>query len=193
MQAALADYGRVCRQRRELDPLMAHVAGLDGTPDGWVAVLSTDGVLQVKKLDVPSDLFGGPSQFDIVAVDIPIGLLNAYETGGRTCDRVASSRALANTSAPAAANASLNTTQSTPATSGESAPRRSSIGCGRCSLPLRLKRSNATRQARAEPACVRKAAKSECPFGRNTTRRLSRRVRILHRRIIAVALLIDDF
>jgi predicted RNase H-like nuclease len=68
---------------------MAHVAGLDGTPDGWAAVLGTDGVLQVKKLDVLSDLFDGPTPFDIVAVDIPIGLLNGYETGGRTCDRVA--------------------------------------------------------------------------------------------------------
>jgi len=34
---------------------------------------------------------------------------------------------------------------------------------------LRLKRSNATRQARAEPAFVREAAKSECPSGRTAT------------------------
>jgi hypothetical protein len=34
---------------------------------------------------------------------------------------------------------------------------------------LRFKRSNATRQARAEPAFVRKAAKSECPSARTTT------------------------
>jgi hypothetical protein len=59
--------------------------------------------------------------------------------------------------------------QSTPATRGESAARRSSIGRCRKSSPLRFKRSNATRQARAEPAFVRKAAKSECPSGRTAT------------------------
>jgi predicted RNase H-like nuclease len=68
---------------------MVHVAGLDGTPDGWAAVSSKDGVLHVKKLDVLSGLFDVATQFDIVAIDIPIGLLDAYEAGGRTCDREA--------------------------------------------------------------------------------------------------------
>jgi hypothetical protein len=70
------------------------------------------------------------------------------------------SQALTNTSPPSATKASLNRMQSTPATSGDSAALRSSIGCWRKSSPLRLRRSNATRHARADPAFVRKAAKS---------------------------------
>jgi hypothetical protein len=35
--------------------------------------------------------------------------------------------------------------------------------------PLRVRRSNATKQARAEPTFVRKAAKSECPSARTAT------------------------
>lgn len=36
-----------------------------------------------------SDIFDGATDFDIVAVDIPIGLLDSYEVGGRVCDRMA--------------------------------------------------------------------------------------------------------
>ncbi len=80
-----------------------------------------------------------------------------------------SSQALANTSAPSATRASLNRMQWTPATRGESAARRSSIGRRRKSSPLRFRRSNATRQDRAEPASVRKAVKSEYSSGRTAT------------------------
>jgi hypothetical protein len=50
-----------------------------------------------------------------------------------------SAQALTNTSAPSATRASLSKMQWTPATSGESAARRSSIGRLRKSLPLRPK------------------------------------------------------
>ena len=68
---------------------MIHVAGVDGTPGGWAVVILEAGRASVRKLEKLSDLFDGASDFKIVAVDVPIGLLDAYETGGRDCDRAA--------------------------------------------------------------------------------------------------------
>ena len=68
---------------------MIHVAGVDGTPGGWAVVILEAGRASVRKLEKLSDLFDGASDFKIVAVDVPIGLLDAYETGGRYCDRAA--------------------------------------------------------------------------------------------------------
>src|SRR5271157_3482359 len=34
-------------------------------------------------------ILDGGTDFDIIAIDIPIGLLDAYEIGGRACDRAA--------------------------------------------------------------------------------------------------------
>ena len=55
------------------------------------------------------------------------------------------------------------------ATRRERASRRSSRGRWRRSSPSRLRRSKATKEARAPPDLVRRAAKSECPPGRNAT------------------------
>jgi predicted RNase H-like nuclease len=42
----------------------------------------------VRRLPALADLFDD-TPFDIVAVDVPLGLLDAYEVGGRACDRAA--------------------------------------------------------------------------------------------------------
>ncbi len=68
---------------------MANVAGVDGTPCGWAVIFNEGGVWRVEKVGFLSDLFDGATQLEIVAIDVPIGLLNAYEIGGRRCDRVA--------------------------------------------------------------------------------------------------------
>jgi predicted RNase H-like nuclease len=43
----------------------------------------------IRKVAALSHLLGGAADFDIIAVDVPIGLLDAYEVGGRACDRAA--------------------------------------------------------------------------------------------------------
>jgi predicted RNase H-like nuclease len=68
---------------------MANVAGVDGTPRGWAVVFNEGGVCRVEKVSVLSNLFGGSVPLEIVAIDVPIGLLDAYEIGGRACDREA--------------------------------------------------------------------------------------------------------
>ena len=66
------------------------VAGLDGTKAGWVAVTwSGPGTLASARSVVDLGEFitheapAGP-----IAIDIPIGLLEAAERGGRECDRL---------------------------------------------------------------------------------------------------------
>jgi predicted RNase H-like nuclease len=68
---------------------MARVAGVDSTPGGWSVVFHESGRLRVQKATTLSDIAGFGTELDIVAVDIPIGLLDAYELGGRACDREA--------------------------------------------------------------------------------------------------------
>src|SRR5690348_2560996 len=43
----------------------------------------------IQRASALSEIFGHAMTFDLVAVDVPIGLLSAYETGGRACDRAA--------------------------------------------------------------------------------------------------------
>lgn len=62
------------------------VAGVDGAPGGWAVVALMGDRWSVRKVETLSALLEG-TRFDIVAVDIPIGLLDAYEVGGRACDR----------------------------------------------------------------------------------------------------------
>ncbi len=64
-------------------------AGVDGTPGGWAVVISDLNRTSVQKVAALSDLFDSRSDLKIVAVDVPIGLLEHYEKGGRACDRMA--------------------------------------------------------------------------------------------------------
>ncbi len=63
---------------------MARVAGVDGTPGGWAAVIIEADRTRIRKVRALSDIVVG---LDIVAVDVRIGLCDAYQTGGRACDR----------------------------------------------------------------------------------------------------------
>jgi len=65
------------------------VAGVDGTPGGWAVVVMESEQLIVRKVIALSSLFDDRSDLKIVAVDVPIGLLECYEKGGRACDRAA--------------------------------------------------------------------------------------------------------
>jgi predicted RNase H-like nuclease len=47
------------------------------------------GRLAIRKVAALSSIIDGSTDFDSIAIDIPIGLLDAYEIGGRACDRAA--------------------------------------------------------------------------------------------------------
>lgn len=63
---------------------MARVAGVDGAPGGWAAVIIEADRTRIRKVRALSDIVVG---LDVVAVDVPIGLCDTYQTGGRACDR----------------------------------------------------------------------------------------------------------
>jgi predicted RNase H-like nuclease len=71
---------------------MYNVAGVDGAPGGWAIVSMQAGQVEVRHIRHLSDLFDGAGQFSLVAVDMPIGLLDTYQVGGRSCDRAARAR-----------------------------------------------------------------------------------------------------
>jgi predicted RNase H-like nuclease len=65
------------------------VAGVDGTPGGWAVVVGEEPRWRILKVARLYDIFAEATDLDIVAVDVPIGLCDAYEIGGRACDRAA--------------------------------------------------------------------------------------------------------
>jgi Protein of unknown function (DUF429) len=68
---------------------VARVAGADNTPGRWSVVFHESGRLRVQKAATLSDIVDFGAELDIVAVDIRVGLLDAYEPGERACDREA--------------------------------------------------------------------------------------------------------
>ena len=58
------------------------VAGIDGTPGGWAAVIMDGGRSSIRKIASLSDLIDSIRQFDIIAIDVPIGLLDCFKLGG---------------------------------------------------------------------------------------------------------------
>jgi len=68
---------------------MTRVAGADGTPGGWAVVIMDADRSIVRKVRALSEVFDGAADLDILAIDVPIGLLDTYEVGGRACDRAA--------------------------------------------------------------------------------------------------------
>ena len=72
---------------------MPVVAGVDSCPHGWIAVLVTffDEIVSEGHylLDRFEDLFNLENPPCFSAVDIPLGLLDEPEVGGRECDRAA--------------------------------------------------------------------------------------------------------
>lgn len=65
------------------------VAGVDGARGGWAVVVSDNGRLRLSKALTFAEIFETHGSFDIVAVDMPIGLTETYEPGGRACERAA--------------------------------------------------------------------------------------------------------
>src|SRR5271166_3128589 len=72
-----------------LGAMSTHVAGVDGTPGGWAVIITQAGRSVIRKVAALSSILDGGTDFDIIAIDISIGLLDAYEIGGRACDRAA--------------------------------------------------------------------------------------------------------
>lgn len=71
------------------------VAGVDGCPTGWIAVLwdgREDGAPAARLCPTFADVLALPEAPTVIAVDIPIGLASAYAAGGRRCDIEARSR-----------------------------------------------------------------------------------------------------
>lgn len=68
---------------------MPDVAGVDGARGGWAVVSLEASRYRVRRVGRLAEIFDGGSSKKIVAVDIPIGLLDAFEIGGRDCDREA--------------------------------------------------------------------------------------------------------
>ncbi|MEX1263853.1 MAG: DUF429 domain-containing protein [Actinomycetota bacterium] len=67
------------------------VAGVDGCRAGWVVVLleTSTGASRLLGCTTFSEVLALPEQPKVIAVDVPIGLLDRGEPGGRACDREA--------------------------------------------------------------------------------------------------------
>ncbi len=71
---------------------MIRVAGVDGCRGGWFAVIANaenEKIIDFQFVKKISDLVQNSHKIDVIAVDIPIGLLTAAKTGGRNCDILA--------------------------------------------------------------------------------------------------------
>src|SRR5260221_9288160 len=70
---------------------MRYVVGVDGCKNGWFAIFLElhSGECSSERFDRLRDVIESTRRPIIVAVDIPIGLLEAAVRGGRSCDRKA--------------------------------------------------------------------------------------------------------
>lgn len=70
---------------RPADP---RVAGVDGCPGGWIAVLTGGGLPPVaRRIDRITDLLTGPDGPQVIGIDMPIGLPEQVGLGGRGPER----------------------------------------------------------------------------------------------------------
>jgi predicted RNase H-like nuclease len=69
---------------------MVWVCGVDGFKNRWCAVLRNfdTGEFRARVVSL-QDLLGFPENPAVIAVDVPIGLLDVTPPGGRTCERLA--------------------------------------------------------------------------------------------------------
>jgi predicted RNase H-like nuclease len=58
------------------------VAGVDGTRGGWAVVLHDAERSHIQRVRTFSEIFDRSGDINLVAVDVPIGLLDAYAVGG---------------------------------------------------------------------------------------------------------------
>jgi len=73
---------------------MTRVMGVDGIHEGWVGVLveiqkGAVGSLEIKKFSSFKDILVLDPFPNVITIDIPIGLMDEMERGGRVCDREA--------------------------------------------------------------------------------------------------------
>ena len=71
---------------------MSQFLGVDGCPAGWIAVVwngQNSGPLALHCAPTLVELIEQLPQFEVMAIDIPIGLLSVAAPGGRGCDRAA--------------------------------------------------------------------------------------------------------
>lgn len=70
---------------------MAWVAGVDGCRGGWFVALRHrgDGLIRLRLVASFDDIVSLPEAPEVIAIDMPIGLLSVPEPGGRECDRQA--------------------------------------------------------------------------------------------------------
>ena len=64
------------------------LAGIDGCRDGWI-IVTPDGPAVVRSMTDALDVLPPDC---VIALDMPIGLLETHVTGGRACDRAARAR-----------------------------------------------------------------------------------------------------
>jgi predicted RNase H-like nuclease len=67
------------------------VAGVDGCPEGWLVVLLdvAGGTTSLRVVRTFREILSLPEAPVVIGIDIPIGLMDAAEPGGRECDRQA--------------------------------------------------------------------------------------------------------
>jgi predicted RNase H-like nuclease len=73
---------------------MAWVAGVDACRGGWFVTLldtESESARQGRVLEHLSEVCDLPENPQVIAIDIPIGLLSAARRGGRECDQIARS------------------------------------------------------------------------------------------------------
>ncbi len=68
---------------------MTRVVGVDGAPDGWAVVAYEAGRCFAHKAPTLDEIADDQPRPRIIAIDVPIGLLDTYQVGGRECDRAA--------------------------------------------------------------------------------------------------------
>ena len=82
----------IFERKKRIFIIMMLVAGVDGCKAGWFVVIAngnTGKIIDFQRVDKLAELFQYSHNLNIIAVDVPIGLLSAAKSGGRDCDILA--------------------------------------------------------------------------------------------------------
>ena len=144
-------------------------AGVDGAPWGWAVVVMALNRITIQKVVALSDLFDDRSDLKIVAIDVPIGLLESYEQGGRACDRAARKllgrhRGSSVFPAPVRSALTANSWHSACAISRASAPQGKAISKQTFAILPKIREIDALLQNRMELRAVVREVHPEVSF-----------------------------
>jgi len=144
-------------------------AGVDGAPGGWAVVVVVLNRITVEKVMALSNLFDDRSDLKIVAIDIPIGLLESYEQGGRACDRAARKllgryRGSSVFPAPVRSALTANSWHSSCAISRASAPQGKAMSKQTFAISPKIREIDALLQNRMELRAVVREVHPEVSF-----------------------------